>query len=130
MKQRLIYLVIALLTIITGLLARHRQDLFPDMVNLYLGDVLYAFMMYYFYSFLLPHTKSLHRAVIALVTCYAIEAFQLYEAPWATALRATLFGRLVLGSGFLWSDLLAYFIGIVLAFWPDRFWLAKDGAVA
>ena len=129
MKQRLIYLAIALLTIMTGLLARHRQDLLPDIINLYLGDVLYAFMMYYLISFLQPHTKSMHRAVIALVICYIIEAFQLVEAPWATALRTTILGRLVLGSGFLWSDLLAYFIGIVLGFYSDRFWLAKDGAV-
>jgi len=129
MKQRLVYLSIALITIVTGLLVRHRQDLFQDIVNLYLGDVLYAFMMYYLISFMQPHIKSFHRAVIALVTCYAIEAFQLVEAPWATALRTTILGRLVLGWGFLWSDLLAYFIGIVLAFYSDRFWLAKDGAV-
>ena len=36
------------------------------------------------------------------------------QAPWLDALRATLFGRLVLGQGFLWSDLVCYAAGIAI----------------
>ena len=39
---------------------------------------------------------------------------QMVQAPWLDALRATLFGRLVLGQGFLWSDLVCYAAGIAI----------------
>jgi len=35
-------------------------------------------------------------------------------------LRHTLFGRLVLGDDFLWSDLLCYTIGVALGVWVDK----------
>ncbi|MGO4770323.1 DUF2809 domain-containing protein [Flavobacterium sp. W22_SRS_FK3] len=35
-------------------------------------------------------------------------------------LRKTLFGRYVLGQGFLWSDILAYTLGIIIAFCSER----------
>ena len=59
-------------------------------------------------------------AFVALLICYCIEALQLYNAEWIIALRATLFGRYVLGQGFLWSDILAYTLGIVIAFFADK----------
>ena len=59
------------------------------------------------------------KAVIALTVCYAIELSQLYKAVWIEAIRQTMPGRLVLGSGFLYSDLLAYAIGTAFAFFID-----------
>jgi hypothetical protein len=48
--------------------------------------------------------------------CYGIEFLQLYQAEWIIELRKTLFGRYVLGQGFLWTDILAYTFGIFTAF--------------
>ena len=123
--QRITYLIIIPLTIAIGLLARLKKEWFPDTVNLYLGDALYAFMMYYIISFLFPDKKSGYRAIAALVICYCVEALQLYNAPWINAIRATLLGRLVLGQGFLYSDLVAYFAGVLAAFMVDSVWLSK-----
>ena len=39
---------------------------------------------------------------------------QLYHAPWIDAIRDTLPGALVLGYGFLWSDLACYAAGVAL----------------
>jgi hypothetical protein len=36
----------------------------------------------------------------------------LYHANWIDTIRKTTLGGLILGYGFLWSDLLAYAIGI------------------
>lgn len=43
----------------------------------------------------------------------ATELSQLYHAPWIDGLRATRLGGLVLGFGFLWSDLIAHAAGVL-----------------
>ncbi len=63
--------------------------------------------------------------ILALLTCYAIEFFQLYQAEWIIELRQTLFGRYVLGQGFLWSDILAYTFGAASAYIAERI-ILKD----
>ncbi len=45
----------------------------------------------------------------------AVELSQLYQAPWLDAIRSSLPGRLVLGRGFLWSDLACYAASLALA---------------
>ena len=40
-----------------------------------------------------------------------IETLQLWHPPFLEALRATTLGGLVLGYGFLWSDLVCYTVG-------------------
>lgn len=55
-------------------------------------------------------------ALASLTMTYLIEISQLYQAEWIKNIRSTTMGRLVLGQGFLWSDLLAYAGGIILSF--------------
>ena len=63
--------------------------------------------------------------VLALVFSYLIEISQLYHAPWIDAIRSTALGGLVLGFGFLWSDILCYTVGVLL----ESSWMACwDGA--
>lgn len=118
-NTKITYLVAIPITIVLGLLVRSIKTLLPDVVNLYAGDTLYAVMMYYIVAFIVVKKPRLYKAIIALIICYAIECSQLYQADWINAIRKTLPGRLVLGSGFLYSDLLAYFIGIVAAVGTD-----------
>lgn len=128
-RLRITYLIIIPVIIATGLLVRIKQVWFPAVVNLYLGDALYAVMVFYIYSFVLPFKSGIIRAGYALITCYCIEFLQLSSAPCIVAARATLPGRLVLGQGFLWSDLLAYSMGIAAAYVADRIWLSHTGNV-
>ena len=60
-------------------------------------------------------------ALTALSFAWAVEFSQLYHAPWIEALRATLPGRLILGSTFNWPDLPAYAIAIALGAWIEHF---------
>lgn len=127
MKQKsIIYAIIIVVTIATGLFIRIKSTWFPTMVNLYLGDILYAFMMFYIVSFVVPQKHINTRALIAITVCLAIEFLQLYQADWINSIRQTLPGRLVLGSGFLWSDLLAYAIGVISAYVFEKIMLSKD----
>ncbi|AXG74764.1 DUF2809 domain-containing protein [Flavobacterium arcticum] len=114
-KKRLIYILAIVLTIVSGLFVRSKKMWFPDVVNLYAGDVLYAFMMYYVVCFIFIKKNITFRAITGLLICYTIELSQLYQAEWLNIIRQTLLGKLILGSGFLYSDLLAYFIGILAA---------------
>ncbi len=123
MKQftsQILYFLITLLVIIIGITVRLKQEWFPDFVNLWLGDLLYAVMMFFAISFLFPNKKALHRAFAAAIVCYAVEFFQMYHAPWIEAVRSTLLGKLILGRGFLWSDVLAYSAGVVMAYLLDK----------
>ena len=120
-KKRLVYTVIIILTIVTGLLVRIKKEWFPDVVNLYLGDALYAFMMYYIVSFVFVKKKMKFRGLYSLIICYIIEFNQLYQADWINTIRQTIPGKLILGSGFLDTDLLAYLLGVVAALCVDYF---------
>ncbi|WP_233565967.1 MULTISPECIES: DUF2809 domain-containing protein [unclassified Flavobacterium] len=81
-------------------------------VPLITGDFLYAVMIYFLMRIAFPDKKSLYIIITALLICYCIEFVQLYQGNWMIELRKTLFGRYVLGQGFLWSDILAYTFGI------------------
>ena len=124
MKQKIIYSILIILTIGSGLLARHSKHWLPDSVNLYLGDILYAIMMYFIVAFIAYKKAVSVKMIITVIICYCIEISQLYQSEWITSVRATLPGRLVLGSGFLWTDLLAYAVGAAAACMVDKLWIA------
>ena len=44
-----------------------------------------------------------------------VETSQLYHATWIDSIRQTTLGGLVLGFGFLWTDLACYAVGIAIA---------------
>jgi hypothetical protein len=51
-----------------------------------------------------PSAAPLRLWIVATATTELIELSQLYQAPWAQALRATRLGGLLLGHEFLGSD--------------------------
>src|SRR6218665_1335813 len=114
MKQRIKYSLIIVIIIATGLLSR-KLGFLPS----WIGDMLYATMMYFIVRFVYLEKDKVFIAACSLVICFLIEFSQLYQADWINNLRSTLPGRLVLGQGFLWSDLLAYTLGVVIAFVID-----------
>lgn len=120
LKSRVFYFALIIATIIVGLLSRHFA-----VIPLFIGDILWALMVYYMLRFLFI-AKPLAWAVMgSLLFSYAIEFSQLYKAPWIDGLRHTLFGRLVLGDTFLWSDLLCYTVGIGFGVLVDGWLLSR-----
>jgi len=114
-RLRIIYGCLIVITIISGLLSRHFS-----FIPLFIGDILWALMVYFIMRFLFVDKVVKFIVIVSLLFCYAIEFSQLYKAPWINNLRHTLFGRLVLGEGFLWSDLLCYTVGVVIGVWVDK----------
>jgi hypothetical protein len=100
LKTRLISLIIALILIPIGLVTRQHGN---EWMKLYLGDVLWAAMIYWGFRFLWA-TEPKITALYAFTFCFLIEISQLYHAPWIDQIRQNRLGGLVLGFGFLWSD--------------------------
>ena len=113
--SRFTYILLFVLVIILGILSRK-----ISFIPLCTGDFLYAIMIYLLIRTILIHKKTSIIALLSLLVCYLIEFLQLYQANWIIELRKTLFGRSVLGQGFLWSDILAYTFGVSIAFFIEK----------
>ena len=111
-RNRLLYAMFTIVVIILGLSSRKFAFALPDLLNDYLGDALWALMIFTGFGFLFSKIETKKLAFISLIFCYGIEISQLYHAEWIDSVRATTLGGLVLGYGFLWSDLVAYTIGV------------------
>jgi hypothetical protein len=77
-------------------------------------------MLFLVVSFILAGRPLFQRCIISLVLAFAVEVSQLYHAPWIDGIRSTTLGGLVLGFGFLWSDLVCYLVGIAAGVSTDR----------
>ncbi|MDA1886525.1 ribosomal maturation YjgA family protein [Bacillus cereus group sp. BY105LC] len=115
-RNRLLYAMFTIIVIILGLSSRKFAFALPALLNDYLGDALWALMIFIGFGFLFPKIEMKKLAFISLMFCYGIEMSQLYHAEWIDNIRATTLGGLVLGYGFLWSDLVAYTIGVGVGF--------------
>jgi hypothetical protein len=113
-RNRLVYGAAVLGVIALGLASRetHLRAIFGTSP----GDALWASMVYLGLGVLMPRISSGRLAVVSLIAAYGIEFSQLIQTPWLLAIRETTTGHLVLGSTFYWPDLIAYTIGVVLAF--------------
>lgn len=119
--NRISYLIITFTVIAIGIFSRT-----ITFIPLFIGDFLYSVMIYFGVRFLFTDLKNKKCAVIALAICYCIELLQLNDAEWMIELRKTLFGRYVLGQGFLWSDILAYSFGIPMAYFIEKALIRKS----
>lgn len=112
--NRFFYLFLALTVMCLGLLSRRMTDYIPDIIDLFLGDILWALMIYFLIRFTFRNLSVKNSAIISILFCFTVEFSQLYHSPWIDNIRTTAIGGLVLGYGFLWSDLVSYIIGIGL----------------
>lgn len=119
-RNRVINLLIMISFMVMGLLSRKIDEHLPVIVNMYLGDLLWSMMVYFAITLVFYRSSVARIIMISLVFCYGIELSQLYHEPWIDGIRATTLGGLVLGYGFLWSDMLAYTLGVIAAAVIDK----------
>lgn len=118
-RSRILYLILTIMTIILGLLSRKVSGL-PEIISTYSGDVLWALMVFLLFAFIFNKKPIIFILIISIIFSYGIELSQLYHAPWIDSIRATTLGGLILGFGFLWSDLVCYTVGIVFGVIIDK----------
>lgn len=121
MTKKILYLGLTIFTIGLGLASRKFMFIFPEIIAPYIGDALWAAMVYFGFRFLFTNASLIKCLVLAFTFSFSIEFSQLYQADWINQIRATILGSLILGHGFLFQDLISYTIGIFLSYRLDLF---------
>lgn len=120
-RLRAAYLAAALAVVLAGVLSRVLHSGQP-LVDKYLGDALYAALVYLLLRAWRPGDALAGHALASLVLLIVIETFQRTGIPARMARSGNLAARLLaiaLGTGFSWYDLLAYAIGILALLLAD-----------
>jgi hypothetical protein len=119
-RLRAVYAAAALATIAAGLAIHLGGTRLPPAVRDVIGDALWAVMLTWWVSALVPRLALGARAAVAFGSCCAIELSQLVHAPGLDTVRQTTLGHLVLGSGFDPRDFAAYALGVLAAVLIER----------
>ena len=101
-----------LTTMAAGLVVRFAHLGLSTFVVKYGGSMLWALMIYWIASTVLPTWRFLSVVLLAGTVSTAIEFGKLYRSPALDAFRLTLPGVVLLGRFFSVSDILAYWLAI------------------
>jgi hypothetical protein len=113
-RNPLIWITLIALVSVLGIGSRRYAHALPGLVAAYAGDTLWALAAFLGFGVLLPRAPTRMVALMAMAFSVAVELSQLYHAPWIDSVRRTTLGGLILGFGFLWSDLACYALGVGL----------------
>jgi len=111
-RNPLTWIALVALTITFGIGSRRLGHSLPGFVAAYAGDTLWALAAFLGIGLLLPRASTWRVAALSMSFSVMIEVSQLYHAPWIDSIRRTILGGLILGYGFLWSDLACYAVGV------------------
>jgi len=121
----LLYFALFIGAIVLGLASRSKVISLPPFIAAYSGDTIWALMVFFLMATIFPRWKTKHVFIAAIVFAFCIEFSQLYQAPWINEIRRNRFARLVIGVGFLWSDLICYIAGVIVGAVIDRLLVKK-----
>src|SRR5437660_10537608 len=111
-RSRILYFLLVGGIVVTGLILHSRIVPMQPTLRKYVGDALWAAMVFFALGGMLNRASIGRVALFAFGLASLIEISQLYHAPWIDSIRVTIPGRLVLGSTFNWPDFIAYAAGI------------------
>src|SRR5262249_55200222 len=119
-RHPLVWILLIALTCCLGLGSRRHAAHLPGFVVQYTGDTCWALALVLVLGLVLPQASTGRIAALALTGAFLVEISQLYHGPWIEVVRWTALGGLVLGFGFLWSDLACYVVGVLLGVVLER----------
>lgn len=119
-RNRVACLLLTLLIMCLGLISRKYINYLPSFLGKYAGDTLWATMVYLGVAFIFNKFSIRKITILSLIFSYGIEISQLYQGDWINEIRSTLIGALILGHGFLFSDLICYTVGIFIGIIIDK----------
>lgn len=126
-RSRILYAVQTISVLLLGVASRRFLGQYA-FIKLYVGDGLWALMVFLGFAFVFRHRSTVTLAALAFGFSVGIELSQLYHAPWIDRLRATTFGGLILGYSFVWSDLLCYGLGVGIGALLDAYLIRSKSA--
>jgi hypothetical protein len=118
-RNLLIQIILIALVCLLGIGSRRYAPVLPGFIAAYAGDTLWALAAFLGIGLVVPRASTRTIAVLAISFSIAVEISQLYHAPWIDSIRQTTLGGLILGFGFLWSDLACYAMGVGLGVMID-----------
>jgi len=119
-RSRVSLAAILAVVIAMGLGSRKFGDSLPAFIADNAGDALWTVAAFVALALVFPGWSSVRLGVIAFSISIGVEFSQLIDTPVLNSIRANRIGRLFLGSGFVWLDLIRYTAGAVLAAVVDR----------
>jgi hypothetical protein len=112
-------LAVLALTLALGLASRRYRDVLPRALGDYAGDTLWAAALFFALRVVRPAPPGRVIAGVALAIAFAVELSQLAHPQWLDGLRHRPGVGLILGYGFVPSDLACYAAGVALAWTID-----------
>ncbi|BAV04108.1 Protein of unknown function [Filimonas lacunae] len=111
------YLLLTVLLFLTEVyIGKYVHDAF---VRPYVGDFLVVILLYCLVqSFIQMPVKPL--AVGVLLFSYVVEVLQYLNIVKVLGLENNSMARIIIGTAFAWSDILAYTLGILLVVWIEK----------
>ena len=119
-RNRIVYGLLTISILVLGLASRRFLGEIP-FIKAYVGDVLWAIMVFFGFASVFNRWPTKAVTLATLLFSFGIEIGQLYHAPWIDILRATRLGGLILGFTFVWSDLLCYSVGAIIGFLGETY---------
>lgn len=115
-RSRVVYALLIAVVIALGVASRANatQPYLPHFISEYAGDTLWALAAFLGFGILFSKLSTWRVAALAFGFALLIELSQLYHVAWLEAIRHTRMGGLILGFGFLWSDLACYAVGVLV----------------
>lgn len=92
--------------------------------NDYGGAILYEIFWCLFFFLFFPNRKAVRQIPIwVFVTTCILEFLQLWHPPFLEQIRATFWGKMFLGTTFVWWDFPHYVIGCIFGWvWLQQLW--------
>ncbi len=114
--RKTIYFILFIFFIWLAIATRKHPTWFHPFIAEYGGDIIWAGMFLFFLRLFFGRVTLWKLALVNYGLGIADETLQLYHAPWIEATRKTRIGGLLLGFDFVWSDIICYGVGTLLAF--------------
>ena len=115
LKRKIIFLLLFVFCIWLALATRHHHEWFLPLIVKYGGDTIWAAAFLFLLRIFFTTIKLWKLSIIAYSLGVLDELSQLSHTPILVTIRETTIGKLMLGQGFVWSDLLCYAVGILMA---------------
>lgn len=123
MNKRTKRVILCSLTIIfagvLGLGSRHYPEYLSPFLAEYMGDTMWSLAVFMIFRLSFHRLSVFSIACITFLFSILIEVSQLYDTTWINSIRHTFIGGLLLGFGFLWTDFICYFVGVLIAVAAD-----------
>ena len=115
MLKLITYFLLFIFFIWLTLATRHHADWFHPFIAKYDGDTIWAGDFLLLLRIFFTKVRLWKLALCNYIFGALDEVSQLWHTPLLDAIRKTTIGKLMLGLGFMWSDLLCYAAGTLLA---------------